>query len=60
MVLCRTYLVLGGHFRDHLEDGPFKLLDADVLEDDRSLGEQPHVRGHLLTLEHSNKNHSVD
>lgn len=46
-----TCLILCGDFGNDLGHGSFKLLDADVLKDDRALGEQPHVRGHLFTLQ---------
>lgn len=50
-----TCLILCGDFGNDLGHGSFKLLDADVLKDDRALGEQPHVRGHLFTLQCENK-----
>lgn len=46
-----TCLILGGNFGNDLNDGSFKLLDADVLKDDRPLGEQPHICRYLFTLQ---------
>lgn len=45
-----TRLVFGGDLGDDLDNGTLKLFNADVLKDDCSLGEQPHVRGHFFTL----------
>lgn len=46
-----TCLILGGNFGNDLNDGSFKLLDADVLKDDCPLGEQPHICRYLFTLQ---------
>lgn len=49
-----TCLILCGDFGNDLDDGAFELLDADVLKDDRALGEEPDVRGHLFALRCTN------
>lgn len=45
-----TCLVFGGDLGNHLDDSAFKLLNADVLKDDCSLGEQPYICGYFFTL----------
>lgn len=50
MVRAYANLVLVGNLRDDLGDCSFKLLDADVLEDDRTLGQQTYLCCHLLAL----------
>lgn len=43
-------LIFGRNLGNDLDNSAFKLLDADVFKDDRSLRQQPHVRGYFLTL----------
>lgn len=45
-----TYLVFGGNLGNNLDDCAFKLLNANILEDDCSLGEQSHICGYFFTL----------
>lgn len=45
-----TYLIFGRNLGNDLDNGAFKLLDADVFKDDCSLRQQPHVCGYFLTL----------
>ncbi len=49
--LVSTCLVFGGNLGNDLDNSAFELLNADVLKDDCSLGEQPHICGYFFTLQ---------
>lgn len=48
--LSSSCLIFGGNLWNDLDNSAFKLLDADIFKDDRSLRQQPHVGGYFFTL----------
>lgn len=46
-----VYLILSWNLGYDFGDSPVKVLNANILKNDRSLREQSHVGGHLLALE---------
>lgn len=48
--LSSSCLIFSGNLWNDLDNSAFKLLDADIFKDDRSLRQQPHVGGYFFTL----------